>query len=51
MNHYIVIYKIKNYPEDGWHFIKANTDEDAAYNALDFAQTHKYNLVDVRRMK
>ena len=51
MNTYRVTYRIKDYPDEGWHFIKADTDEDAAYDALDFAKTHKYNLLDVRRMK
>ena len=51
MNHYLVIYRIKDYADEGWHFVKASTDEDAAYNGLDFCKTHKYNLIDVRRMK
>jgi len=51
MNQYLVTYRIKNYPDEGWHLIKASTDEDAAYDALDFAKAHKYNLLDVRRLK
>ena len=51
MNTYQVIYRLK---EDdlyrSHHFIKADCDEDAAYVALDFAKTHKYSLLDVKKI-
>ena len=51
MNTYQVIYRLK---EDdlyrSHHFIKADCDEDAAYEALDFAKSHKYSLLDVKRI-
>tara|TARA_B100000941_G_scaffold274856_1_gene236303 strand:- start:117 stop:272 length:156 start_codon:yes stop_codon:yes gene_type:complete len=48
MNTYQIVYRLK----DGdvyrsWHLIKAKTDEDAAYEALDFVKAHKYSLIDV----
>ena len=52
MNTYQVIYRLKK--DDiyrSWHFIKADTDEDAAYEALDFAKTHKYSLLDVKKVE
>ena len=52
MNTYQVIYRLK---EDdiyrSHHFIKADSDEDAAYEALDFAKSHKYSLLDVKRIE
>ena len=30
-------------------FIKADNDEDAAYQALDWTKIRKYNLLDVRK--
>ena len=51
MNTYQVIYRLKD--DDIYrshHFIKADCDEDAAYDALDFAKSHKYNLIDVKRI-
>ena len=51
MNTYQVIYRLKN--DDVYrshHFIKADCDEDAAYEALDFAKSHKYSLLDVKKV-
>ena len=51
MNTYQVIYRLKT--DDLYkshHFIKADCDEDAAYEALDFAKSHKYSLLDVIRI-
>ena len=48
MNTYQVVYRLKD--DDvyrSWHLIKAKTDEDAAYEALDFTKLHKYVLIDV----
>ena len=57
MNTYQVIYRQKpnawvDFDNHTKHhiFIKANTDEDAAYEALDFVEAHKYNLLDVKRI-
>ena len=48
MNTYKVIYRLKESDiYRSWHLIKAKTDEDAAYEALDFAKSHKYVLLDV----
>ena len=51
MNTYQVIYRLK---EDdiyrSHHFIQADSDEDAAYEALDFAKSHKYSLLDVKKV-
>ena len=49
---YQVIYRLKS--DDTYrshHFIKADCDEDAAYDALAFAQAHKYSLLDVRKIQ
>ena len=51
MNTYQVIYRLKD--DDVYrshHFIKADCDEAAAYDALDFVKSHKYNLIDVKRI-
>jgi len=51
MNTYQVIYRLKK--DDTYrshHFIKADCDEDAAYEALDFTRSHKYSLLDVKRI-
>ncbi len=50
MNTYQVIYRLPD-EEKHWFFIKANDDENAAYDALDWTNTHNYNLIDVRRIK
>lgn len=51
MNTYQVIYRLKDSDiYRSHHFIKADCDEDAAYEALDFAKTHKYSLLDVKKV-
>lgn len=51
MNTYQVIYRLKDSDiYRSHHFIKAECDEDAAYEALDFARTHKYSLLDVKKV-
>jgi len=48
MNTYQVVYRLKDSDiYRSWHLIKAKTDEDAAYAALDFVKAHKYSLIDV----
>ena len=57
MNTYQVIYRAK---PNAWvdfddhakyhFFIKADSDEDAAYQALDWTKIRKYNLLDVRKI-
>jgi len=46
---YQVIYRLPD-EDKHWFFIKADSDEDAAYEALDWTKTRKYNLIDVRRI-
>ena len=46
---YQVIYRLPD-EDKHWFFIKADCDEDAAYEALDLTRTHRYNLLDVRRI-
>ena len=51
MKTYQVIYRLK--ADDIYrshHFIEAEDDESAAFNALDFVKIHKYNLLDVKRI-
>ena len=47
MNTYQVIYRLPD-EQKHWFFIKADDDEYAAYEALDFAKSHNYNLLDVK---
>ena len=51
MHTYQVIYRLKDSDiYRSHHFIKADCDEDAAYEALDFAKSHKYSLIDVKKV-
>lgn len=51
MTTYQVIYRLnKDDIYRSHHFIKADSDEDAAYEALDFVKIHKYNLLDVKKV-
>ena len=52
MNTYQVIYRLKESDiYRSHHFIKADCDEDAAYEALDFVKSHKYSLIDVKKVQ
>lgn len=51
MHTYQVVYRLKESDiYRSHHFIKADSDEDAAYEALDFVNTHKYSLLDVKKV-
>ena len=47
---YKIDYCIKGQPKRKSHmYTRAQTDEDAAFYALDWVVTHNYNLLDVSR--